>query len=163
MSEMKHYTPSDKTKVFLENRYGKTYTDDKAACESSKYDELLFGLVGSVIKDVAEVIDKIAGKRLQRNISTKIYEADKDVNLQMLQREEKHGPCPTNLRVWLLRAAKDNIRLHVGIRLTYDVPPYLSIHPWIDPPPKDHALRTEYNKWMKRKPLKATKNSSNCS
>lgn len=154
MSNTKQYTPSEKARLYLRDRYGKKYENDTAACLDSKYDELLFGLVGGVIKDVSEVIYQIVGNRIQTEIADKIYQADDHVYSEMLGREKKHGPCPKQLRAWLLNDTKDRIRCSVGRHFLWECPINSVFYECIDPPPKDHALRAEYNKWMKRKPPK---------
>ena len=140
----------------IKEGWGKRYTSDEEAIKGSTPEELTLGLLHSCMNDVTEVVEELVARRVKRQLNDKIDKARAHVRKQMVAREEKHGPCSDELESYLMREAYRNIFQEVGSGLQWNIL-RVTCNVWIEPPPKYHPLRKEYDRWMKRRPKKETK------
>ena len=157
MSE--HYTPARIAKLYADCGYGRERQDDNDACTNATKEELVLGTLQNMIGSfdaVFGVVCEVVYKKISEKYRRRLQQSFRNIDEQIKERIDKHGPCPEELRSFLTNDAYDSVYRICGCGARYERLDQIYIYVNITPPPKGHPLRSVYDKWMKRKaPKKA--------
>lgn len=157
------FTYADIAHAFFKDDWGKVKPTMREACGNAKPDELTVGALQIILEKVeavADVATRVLFDRLQKNVRKQVREIESIYCDELKDREKKHGPCPADLRLYLLNDANDRMWKSIGREFAWGDLSRLS-RPWnmqhIMRPEEDSPWRKEYDRWMKRKAKKGEK------
>lgn len=135
--------------------WGRRATDQDSAIKDIIKEGNLDGIMlCTLLKRMDDVLQVLCQKHIREPIDAAGADIVDTMEIEVKNREEKHGPCPVIVR----RAFMHDLCYQVGKNVYHQYlfpAKKLNIQPgWVQLPEKGTLARREYDNWMRRKPPK---------